>query len=125
MEATRASFERKHTKALLLLKEATTLDPEFAPAWMSQGKLYEALELNEKARECYEEVLTIYKKQYEEEPENIDRVKDYAEVLWLLGEKKKSLWVLNQAIRKFPEDKTLLVFKKMILKTDEKEINRP
>ena len=124
MEATKASFERKHVKALLLLQEATKTDPEFAPAWMSKGMLYVALEQNEKAKECYEEARKIYEKQYERQPDNVDIIKDYVEVLWLLGDKKESLRVLNRAIQKFSEDNTLPVFKKMILKKSGGEINQ-
>ena len=124
LEATEASFERKHDKALLLLQEATKTDPEFAPAWMSKGMVYVALKQNKKAKECYEEALKIYEKQFEREPDNIDLIKEYAEVLSLLGDKKGSVRILNRAIKKFPKDKTLPLFKKMILKSSEREIDR-
>jgi len=122
--ATHASFERKHTKALLLLQEATKTDPEFAPAWMSKGMVYVALKQDKKAKECYEEALKIYEKQVEREPDNIDLIKEYAEVLSLLGDKKGSIRILNMAIKQFPKDKTLPLFKKMILKSSEREINQ-
>ena len=124
LEATKASFERKHAKALLLLQETTKIDPEFAPAWMSKGMVYVALEQDQKAKECYEEALKIYEKQYEREPDNIDLIQDYAEVLSLLGDKKGSVRILNAAIKKFPKDKTFPLFKKMILKSSEREINQ-
>jgi len=124
LAATKASFERKHAKALLLLQEATKADPEFAPAWMSKAMVYVALKQNQKAKECYEEALKIYEKQVEKEPDNIDYIKEYAEVLSLLGDKKGSVRILNIAIKKFPEDETLPLFKKMILKSSEREINQ-
>ncbi len=124
MAATKASFERKHAKALLLLQEATKADPEFAPAWMSKGMVYGALNQNQKARESYEEALNIYEKQVEKEPDNIDLIKNHAEVLSLLGDTEGSVRILNRAIKKFPEDETLPLFKKMILKSSEREINQ-
>lgn len=123
LSATKASFERKHAKALLLLQEATKADPEFAPAWMSKGMVYTALNQNQKAMECYEEALKIYEKQIEREPDNIDLIKQHAEVLSLLGDKKGSVRILNRAIKQFPEDETLPIFKKMILKSSDRETN--
>ncbi|MFO7560090.1 MAG: tetratricopeptide repeat protein [Desulfobacterales bacterium] len=123
LAATKASFERKHAKALLLLQEATKADPEFTPAWMSKGRVYAALKQDQKAMECYEEALKIYEKQLEREPDNIDLIKEHAEVLLLLGDKKGSVRILNRAIKQFPEDETLPLFKKMILKSSEREIN--
>jgi tetratricopeptide (TPR) repeat protein len=124
LEATKASFERKHDKALLLLQEATKTDPEFAPAWRSKGMLHIALKQNQKAKECFEEALKIYEKYYEKEPDNIDFIMDYAEILWLLGDEKESLRILDRAIQKFPQDNTLPVFKKTMLKASEKGIDQ-
>ena len=114
LQANMASFDRQYDEALTLLQAATKKDPEFAAAWLSKGMVYRRLQNEKLARMCYEAAQILYQKKFESSPDNIDYIKGYAEALSLSGKKKESMNVLDEAIARLPQERSLISFKEVI-----------
>ncbi len=101
----------RYAEAEVYLQKALQLKPEEAVIIDSYGWLQFKLGNTDKA-------LSLLRKAYEKQPEH-EIAAHLAELLWVIGEREKARDLIESALRKAPEDRYLLDFKKRFLQNSE------
>jgi tetratricopeptide (TPR) repeat protein len=83
---------KEYHKAIVQLKEARKLVPDFAAAYNNLGKAYEGLGQYDKGRYNYEKALEL-------NPQYADAYLNLGKLLYRSGERKKARWSFTQVIK--------------------------
>jgi Flp pilus assembly protein TadD len=103
-----AAFNAKdYGKAQTLAAEATSIDPQFAEAWVGYGMASVHLGQTDNARQAYERALALHQARHRQNPSVPDQVVQQIFLLTLLGRPAEAETLLKQARVDYPNDQTI------------------
>jgi len=103
-----AAFNAKdYAKAQTLAAEATSIDPQFAEAWVGYGIASLRLGQSDHARQAYERALSLHQARHRQNPSDANQVLQQIFLLTLLGRPTEAETLLKQARTDYPNDQTI------------------
>jgi len=103
-----AAFNAKdYAKAQTLAAEATSIDPQFAEAWVGYGMASVRLGQIGHAREAYERALSLHQARHRQNPSDANQVFQQVFLLTLLGRSAEAGTLLKQAHIDYPSDQQI------------------
>jgi Flp pilus assembly protein TadD len=103
-----AAFNAKdYAKAQTLAGQATSIDPQFAEAWVGYGMASVRLGQTDHAREAYERALSLHQARHRQNPSNANQVFQQIFLLTLLGKSAEAETLLKQAHVDYPSDQQI------------------
>lgn len=115
--AARPHFE----KAATLYRKVTEQAPEIGAAWYGLGSALTRLEKTDEARPVFVKALKLYEARRKEIPNEMSLVGEMLHMQMLLGNKKATLTLVDQALKKLPDHEELKALKKSL----REELNSP
>ncbi len=93
-----------YAKAQVLAAEATRLNPRFAEAWVGYGMASLRLGQTERARQAYEQALSLHQARHRQNPSDANQVFQQIVLLTLLGQSAEAEALLGYARTNYPND---------------------
>ena len=106
-ESATASNAKDYVKAQRLAAEATSIDPQFAEAWVEYGMASVRLGQTEHARQAYEQALSLHQARHRQNPSDANQVVQQIFLLTLLGRPTEAEILLKQAGTDYPNNQTI------------------
>ena len=91
--------QNRDGEAVEAFKQATTLDPKLAEAYLRLGLTYRALGQREEAEKAYEQAAKAYEKLLDREPKNAEAHLSLGEAYSKIGEYQKAIEAYRRGIR--------------------------
>ena len=91
--------QNRDGEAAEAFKQATTLDPAFAEAYLRLGLAYRALDQREEAEKAYEQAAKAYEKLLDREPKNAEAYLSLGEAYSKIGEHQKAIEAYRRGVR--------------------------
>lgn len=91
--------QNRDGEAAEAFKQATTLDPAFAEAYLRLGLTYRALGQREEAEKAYEQAAKAYEKLLDREPKNAEAHLSLGEAYSKIGEYQKAIEAYRRGVR--------------------------
>jgi Flp pilus assembly protein TadD len=98
---------KDYAKAQTLAERATSIDPQFAEAWVGYGMASVRLGQTDHAREAYERALSLHKARHLQNPSDAKQVFQQIFLLTLLGRQTDAEALLKQAHTDYPSDQQI------------------
>jgi Flp pilus assembly protein TadD len=106
-ESATALNAKDYTKAQTLARQATSIDPKFAEAWVGYGMASVRLGQTDPARAAYEQALSLHQARHLQNPSDANQVVQQIFLLTLLGRQAEAETLLKQAHADYLSDQTL------------------
>ena len=90
-----------------LARQATSIDPQFAEAWVGYGMASVRLGQTDQARQAYERALSLHQARHLRNPSDANQVFQQIFVLTLLGRQADAETLLKQAHTDYPSDQQI------------------
>ena len=98
---------KDYTKAQTLARQATSIDPKFAEAWVSYGMASVRLGETDQARAAYEQALSLHQARHLQNPSDTNQVIQQIFLLTLLGRQAEAETLLKQAQTDYSSDQQI------------------
>jgi Flp pilus assembly protein TadD len=106
-ESATALNAKDYTKAQTLARQATSIDPKFAEAWVGYGMASVRLGQADQARAAYEQALSLHQARHLQNPSDANQVFQQIFLLTLLGRQNDAETLLKQAHIDYPSDQQI------------------
>ncbi len=106
-ESAAALNTKDYAKAQTLAEQATSVDPQFAEAWVGYGMASVRLGQTDRAREAYEQALSLHQARHQQNPSDANQVVQQIFLLTLLGRPAEAETLLKQAQADYPSDQQI------------------
>jgi len=106
-ESATALNAEDYSQAQSLAAQATSIDPQFAEAWVGYGMASVRLGQTDRARDAYEHALSLHQARHRANPADANQVFQQIFVLALLGRSDEAATLLKQAEIEYPNDKQI------------------
>ncbi len=106
-ESAAALNAKDYAQAQTLAAEATSLDPQFAEAWVGYGMASVRLGQTDHARQAYEQALSLHQARHRQNPSDANQVVQQIFLLTLLDRSAEAETLLKQARTDYPNDQTI------------------
>lgn len=101
---------KDYPKAQALAQQATSIDPQFAEAWVGYGMDSVQMAQTNLARKAYERALALCQARHRKSPSDANPVNQEIFVLTLLGRSTKAEALLKQARIDYPNDRQIAIY---------------
>jgi tetratricopeptide (TPR) repeat protein len=102
-----AMIMNDYSQAQKLAADATDVDPKFAEAWVMKAKALVHLGHADDARQSYEQALSIYQEQHQQNPSDAKLVSQQIPIFIWLGRLPEAEVLLKQAHTDYPNDQII------------------
>ena len=102
-----AMIMNDYAQAQKLAADATDIDPKFAEAWVMKAKALVHLGQADDARQSYEQALSIYQEQHQQNPSDAKSVSQQIPIFIWLGRLPEAEALLKQAHTDYPNDQII------------------
>jgi len=106
-ESATALNAKDYAKAQTLARQATSIDPKFAEAWVGYGMASVRLGQTDQARAAYEQALSLHQARHRQNPSDANQVFQQIFLLTLLGRQTDAETLLKQAHIDYPSDQQI------------------
>jgi tetratricopeptide (TPR) repeat protein len=106
-ESATALNAKDYAKAQTLARQATSIDPQFAEAWVGYGMASVRLGQTDHARDAYERALSLHQARHLQNPSDANQVVQQIFLLTLLGRPTEAETLLKQAHIDYSSDQTI------------------
>ena len=102
-----AFVAKDYSKAQTLAEQATSLDPQFAEAWVAYGMASVQLGQTDRARDAYGHALSLHQAGHRANPSDANQVSQQIFILSLLGRSDEAAALLKRAEAEYPKDEQI------------------